>query len=162
MKLYIKNKLITLRGSSTVKDESGSDVFVVKGAFFTVTHKKRIKDTDGKLLYKVRNKWINVFTHSAYIFDGEGKKVAKVKRKFGFKHEFVVEGYSDEITVKGDFLSWTLDVYHNGEQIGTIRREFALTDSFVLETSTENDAAFMVALVIAIDNISDNMANSNT
>lgn len=162
MKLYIKNKFITLRGSSSVTDESGSDVFVVKGTFFTFTHKKRIKDTDGKLLYKVRNKWINVFTHSAYIYDGEGKKVAKVKRKFGFKHEFVVEGYRDEISVKGDFLSWTLDVFRNGEQIGTIRREFALTDSFVLETVTENDAAFMVALVIAIDNIGDNMANSNT
>lgn len=161
MKLYIKNKLISLRGSSSVTDESGNDVFVVKGTFFTFTHKKRIKDADGKLLYKVRNKWFNFFTHSAYIYDGEGEKVAKVKRKFGFKNVFVVEGYSDEISVEGDFLSWTLDVYRNGEQIGTVRREFALTDSFVLETETEDDAAFMVALVIAIDNIGDKIANSN-
>lgn len=161
MKLYIKNKLMSLRGSSSVTDESGNDVFVVKGKFFTFTHKKRIKDVDGKLLYKVRNKWFNLFTHSAYIYDGEGEKVAKVKRKFGFKNVFVVEGYSDEISVEGDFLSWTLDVYRNGEQIGTVRREFALTDSFVLETETEDDAAFMVALVIAIDNIGDKMANSN-
>lgn len=161
MKLYIKNKLISLRGSSSVTDESGQDVLVVKGNFFTFTNKKRIKDVNGKLLYKVRNRWFNFITHGAYIYDGEGKKVAKIKRKFGFKNVFAVEGYRDEISVEGDFLSWTLDVFRNGEQIGTVRREFALTDSFVLETDDADDAAFMTALVIAIDNIFDNMSNSN-
>lgn len=161
MKLYIKNKFFTLRGSSSVTDESGQDVLVVKGNFFTFTNKKRIKDVNGKLLYKVRNRWFNFITHGAYIYDGEGKKVAKIKRKFGFKNVFAVEGYRDEISVEGDFLSWTLDVFRNGEQIGTVRREFALTDSFVLETDDADDAAFMTALVIAIDNIFDNMSNSN-
>ena len=161
MKLYIKNKIFSLRGSSSVTDEAGNNVFVVKGKMFSITRKKRVKDTNGKLLYKVRNKWINFVTHSAYIYDGEGTKVAKVKRKFGFKNKFIVEGYQSEIAIEGDFLSWTLDVFRNGTQIGTIRREFALLDSFVLETDTEDDAAFMVALVIAIDNIFDNMSSSN-
>ena len=161
MKLYIKNKLMSLRGSSAVTDESGRDVFIVKGKFLSITRVKRVKDTSGNLLYKVRNKWINVFTHSAFVYDGDGNKVAKVKRKFGFKNRIIVEGYKDEIAVEGDFFSWTLDVYRNGEHIGAVRREFALTDSFVLETITEDDAAFMVALVIAIDNIFDNMSNNN-
>lgn len=161
MKLYVKNKLVSLRGSSTVKDENDNDVFIVKGALFSLTNKKRVKDTDGNLLYKVRNKWFNVFTHSAYVYDGEGTKVAKVKRKFGIKNNFIVEGYQEEISVEGEIFSWTLDVYRNGGQVGTIRREFDFTDSFVLETATEDDAAFMVALVIAIDNIFDNMTNSS-
>lgn len=160
MKLYIKNKILSLRGSSSVTNENGNDVFIVKGKFLSITHVKRVKDTSGRLLYRVRNKWFNVFTHSAFIYDGDGNKVAKVKRKFGFKNRIIVEGYKDEIAVEGDFLSWTLDVYRNGEQIGTVRREFALTDSFVLETTTEDDAAFMVALVIAIDNIFDNMSKT--
>lgn len=161
MKLYIKNKLFSLRGSSSVKDESGNDIFIVKGALFSITRKKRVKDTNGKILYKVRNKWVNFFSHSAFVYDGSGSKIAKIKRKFGINNRFVVEGYRDEIAIEGDFLSWTLDVYRNGAQIGTVRREFALLDSFVLETDTEDDAAFMVALVIAIDNIFDNMSNSN-
>lgn len=160
MKLYIKNKLLSLRGSSSVTNESGVDVFIVKGKLVSITRKKRVKDTQGNLLYKVRNKWFNFFTHSAYIYNSDGEKVAKVTRKFGFKNRIIVHGYKDEIAVEGDFLSWTLDISLNGAPIGTIRREFALTDSFVLETSTEDDAAFMVALVIAIDNIFDNMANT--
>lgn len=161
MKLYIKNKFFSLRGSSSVTDETGKDVFIVKGKFFTVTRKKRVKGTDGALLYTVRNKWLNVFTHSAFVYNGDGEKVAKVKRKFGFKNQFIIEGYQDEISIEGDFISWSLDIFRNGALIGTIRRRFDLTDSFVLETDTEDDAAFMVALVIAVDNIFDNMRSSN-
>ena len=160
MKLYIKNKFFSLRGSSSVTDETGKDVFIVKGKFFTVTRKKRVRNAEGQLLYTVRNKWINFFTHSAYVYDGDGEKVAKVKRKFGFKNQFIVEGYRDEISIEGDFISWTLDIFRNGAQIGTIRRQFNLTDSFVLETDTEDDAAFMVARVRAVDKIFDNMSKT--
>lgn len=162
MKLYIKNKFISLGGSSTVKDEAGKDVFVVKGKILTFTHKKLIYDTSRNLLYKVRNKWFNFITHNAYIYDGDGEKIARVKRKFGFRNQYVIEGYGSEISVEGDFLSWTLDIFRDGVQVGTIRRKFDFTDSFVLETDTEDDAAFMVALVIAIDNITDNMAKSSS
>lgn len=162
MKLYIKNKVWSLRGSSSVKDEGGNDVFIVKGKFLSITHVKRIKDTSGNMLYKVRNKFVNLFSRSAYINDGDGSRVAKVERKFGFKNRIIVHGYKDEIAVEGDFLSWTLDIYRNGDKIGEIRREFNLFDSFVLETSTEDDAAFMVALVIAIDNIFDSRSKDNS
>lgn len=161
MKLYIKNKLVSLRGSSSVKDEAGNDVLVVKGALFSITNKKLVRDTDGNLLYKVRNKWFNFITRNAYVYDGEGTKIAKIKRKFGIKNSFIVEGYQDEIAIEGDFFSWTLDVFRNGEQIGTIRREFDWTDAFVLEANVEDDGAFLVALVIAIDNIFDKMSNSS-
>ena len=161
MKLYIRNKFISLRGSSTVKDEAGRDVFVVKGKLITVTRKKRIYDTSKNLLYTVRNKWFNFITHNAFIYDGNGEKVARIKRKFGFNNRFVVEGYDNDIKVEGDFLSWTLDIFRDGAPIGTIRRQFDFTDSFVLETDTEDDAAFMVALVIAIDNIIDNLSSSS-
>ena len=103
MKLYIKNKLLTLRGSSSVTDESGNDVFIVKGKLISVTRVKSIKDTDGNLLYRVRNKWINFFSHSAFVSDGDGNRVAKVKRKVGFKNRIIVEGYKDEIAVDNIF-----------------------------------------------------------
>lgn len=162
MKLYIKNNVWSLRGSSSVKDENGKDVLIVKGKLISVTRVKRIRDLSGNLLYKVRNKWINWFSHSAFINDGEGNRVAKVTRKFGFKNRIIVEGYKDEISIEGEFLSWTLDIYRNGEYIGAIRRQFNLFDSFELDVSTEDDGAFLVAVVIAIDNIFDNKSNSRS
>ena len=69
MKVTIKNNFFSLGGSSTVKDESNNPVFKVKGKFFSITHKKRVCDLNGKVLYTVRNKWINWFVHKAFIYN---------------------------------------------------------------------------------------------
>ena len=65
MRLVIKNKWISLKGSSTVKDEQGNDVLKVEGKFWTVTHKKFIKDLEGNVHYVVRNKFWK-FIHYAF------------------------------------------------------------------------------------------------
>ena len=44
MQLFVRNKIISLGGSSTVKDAQGNDVFKVKGNIMTVTKKKRVCD----------------------------------------------------------------------------------------------------------------------
>ena len=44
MKIYVKNKLVSLGGSSTVKDANGNDIIKVKGKFLSLTRKKKILD----------------------------------------------------------------------------------------------------------------------
>ena len=43
----------------------------------------------------------------------------------------------------------------NGKEIGHISRKISLRDSFVLTLDDDQDLAFFVAFVIAIDNITD-------
>lgn len=159
MKVCIKNKF-SLRGSSSVKDERQQDVFFVKGKLASITKKKFVCDLDGNVLYTVRNKFINMFSHSAFVYDEDKNKIAKVKHPMFSVKKFVVEGYQDEITVDGDFFSLHSEIVRNGEVIGTITREFTvMLDSFYLEAD-ESDMPFLIALVIAIDNICDNINKS--
>lgn len=155
MKVFIKNKLVSLRGSSTVTDENNQNVFVVKGKLFSPTRKKRICDMEGNKLYKVRNKWFNFFSHKAFIYDSNGHKIACVKHPFFSAKKFLIQGYEDEIIIDGDFFSLQSTIMKNGEVMGTINREFTIVrDSFCLE-GAEEDIPFLIALVIAIDNIQD-------
>ena len=156
MKVYIKNKIISWGGGSTVLDENKNEIYKVKGKVFSPTRKKRVCDMQGNVLYTVRNKWFNWFVHSAYVYDANKNKIARVKDKFfNIKPEFFVTGYQDEIKVEGSFLSFTSSIIRNGEVIGTIRRQaFTILDSFELEAK-EEDIPFLIALVIAIDNIVD-------
>ena len=55
MELCIRNKWISLRGSSEIKDVDGNNKFKVRGKFWTFTRKKFINDLDDKNLYIVRN-----------------------------------------------------------------------------------------------------------
>ena len=159
MKLFIKNKIWSLGGGSSVKDENGNDVFKVKGKVISLRHTKKIYDLNGNLQYIVRNKFWNFWTRSAFILDAEKHKVCRVKNR-GFKTGYDVVGFDDEISLDG----WTLGGYSlvkNGEKIGTVTTNIAsLADNFQLEINDTEDAGFVVALIIAIDNVRDNATKS--
>lgn len=154
MKVIIKNKFFSLGGSSSVKNENGEDVFFVKGKVLSPTHVKWVCDLNKNKLFKVRNKWFNFINERAYVYEGKSK-IAKVKHPFLSGKKFVVEGYKDEILIDGDFFSLKSTITRNGKPVGTINREFTvINDTFVLEAD-EADMPFMIALIIAIDNIRD-------
>lgn len=159
MKVIIKNKFFSLGGSSSVKNENGEDVFFVKGRFLSPTHVKWVCDKEKNKLFKVRNKWFNFINERAYVYEGK-TKVAKVKHPLFSGKKFVVEGYKDEIKIDGDFFSPLSTIMRNGEPVGTINRQFAVVnDTFALEAD-EADMPFMIALVIAIDNIIDKITKT--
>lgn len=156
MDVIIRNKFFSLRGSSSVKNEQGEDVFFVKGKLISPTNVKWVCDKAGNKLYKVRNKWFNFFNQRAYVYEGK-TKLASVKHPFLSVKKFIVEGYKDEIVIDGDFFSFVSTIVRNGSPIGTIdRKVLSLNDAFKL-SGEEADMPFLIALVIAIDNIVDKM-----
>lgn len=128
-----------------------ADILVQKNTNITL----QCNTKKGNKLYKVRNKWLNFFSHKAFIYDSNGHKIACVKNPLFSGKRFVFQGYEDEILIDGDFFSLQSTIMRNGESMGTINREFTLVrDSFCLE-GAEEDIPFLIALVIAIDNIQD-------
>lgn len=111
---------------------------------------------EGNRLYIIRNKWFKFFVHKAFIYDKDKKKIATVKEKyFSMRSNYTVEGYKDEIKVEGQFFKTGAIIYKNGEIMGTMRREITfINDAFELEAN-EEDIPFLIALIIAIDNITD-------
>lgn len=156
MKVFIKNKIWSIGGDSSVVDENKNPVYKVKGRPFSITHVKYVCDTEGKKLFKVRNKWFNFFVHKAYIYDANKNKIATVKDKmFNVNQEYFVLGYKDEIKIQGRFFGTNSQILKNGEVIGSINRQLTIiNDAFELEAN-EEDIPFLIALTIALDNITD-------
>ncbi len=155
MKVYIKNKLISITGKSFVTDISGKSVYNVKGRAFSPTKVKKVCALDGKLLYKVRNRWLNIIIHSSFIYDANNKRIAKVKNRF-FSPGYDIEIDGATYSIEGKWFSFESKIVRNGQVIGIVRRQLSLvSDSFELETDEAN-MPFMIAFVIAMDNICDN------
>ena len=160
MKVYVKNRL-TLAGGSKVFDENGKDVLKVKGKAFRFRHKKRVCDLEGKVLYRVQNKFWNWLYPSCYILTADKKRLGKLVRKVRGESKFVLEDFPDEITLDGKFMSSVVTVMRKGEPIGTIKTNFTVvSDKYEVE-GEEADIPFLVALTIAMDNIKDKATKTN-
>lgn len=152
----IRNKWISLRGSSVVRDENENDVMIVKGKFFTLTRKKFVQTLEGETKFIVRNKFWRLFAYRAYVMTPDKHKVARIRRKiFSFHDRYFIQSDIGDLEVKGNILLHDYHIYLNGEEVGHIARKISLRDSFVLHLEEGIDPEFYLALVIAIDNITD-------
>ena len=160
MELAIKNKWISFGGSSTVTDLYGNDVLKVKGKVFSFTKKKFVTDLGDNRLYVVRNKFFSLFGRKAFVSDAGGNRIVTVKKKlFSFHDKYNVESTMGDLVISGNILGFNYDITLNGKSIGHISRRVSLRDSFVLTIDDRFDYALFVALVIAIDNVTDRRRN---
>ena len=156
MQLAIRNKWFSFKGSSVVKDLEEKDVLKVEGKFWTFTSKKFIKTLDGELKYMVRNKFWRLFTYRAFVYDANNQVVATIRRKiFSFHDRYFIKSKYGNFEIKGNILQFNYHIIKDGQDIGHVARKISLRDSFVLDIADNEDYYFYVALVIAIDNITD-------
>ena len=162
MKVFIKNKLISIGGGSTVLNENQEPIFNVKGKVFTFTKKKRIYDMQGNLLFTVRNRFWNSFADKVFVYDAEGSRVATIKKnRWSVNCDYEILDTADEMSIDGKFFSLQSRIMKNGQTVATISREFTLVrDAFTLEAE-EKDIPFFTALVIALDNMCDKKTKTN-
>ena len=156
MKVFIKNSLISLGGSSEVFDEENKPIFIIKGKVFSPTKKKKMCDANGNLLYTIRNKYWTMFYNKIFVIDPEGNRVATIKKgKWSLNRKYKIEDCVDSMEIQGKFFSRTSNILRNGEVAGVITREITLVrDAFSLDAD-EKDIPFLTALVIALDNLGD-------
>lgn len=157
MELAIRNKWISFRGSSVVRDLNEKDVLQVRGRFWTFTRKKFVQTMEGEVKYIVRNKFWRLFAYKAFVLDPSGNRVAYIRRKiFSFHDRYFIKSPLGEIEIKGNILGYNYHIYLDGKEVGHVSRKISLRDSYVLSLDDNlEDFYFFVALVIAIDNISD-------
>ena len=166
MQYIIRNKWFSIfRQSSYVRDETDTnDLYKIEGRFWSITRKKYIEDLEGNQKYMVRNKFWHLFIKRAFIFDPEGNNVATVRRKFWSLHDryFIEDCSIGGMEITGNILGFDYNISLNGQQVGHIMRKISLRDSFVLDVSNDFEPEFMIALVIAIDNITDRRRNESS
>ena len=156
MQLAIRNKWISLRGSSVVKDMNEQDVLKVQGKFWTFSRKKFVQTLEGETKFVVRNRFWHFFVWRALVIDPNKKIVATIRRKvFSFHDRYFINSDYGNFEIKGNILLFNYQIYKDGKEIGHVARKISLRDSYVLTIDDAKDFYFFVALVIAIDNISD-------
>lgn len=149
MKLYLKEKILSVLDSFNVYDEHDDIYFKVKGKV-ALTHKLAIYDARGKEVGMVKEKIIDILpTFNLY---KDGKKVGECKKKLTIiRPKFDIDFNDWEI--KGNWLEWDYSICDKkGREVAVISKKILrLMDTYVIDVKDKEDALDALMVVLAID-----------
>lgn len=160
-KLYMKQKVFSLGGNFTVKDEFEQDKYLIKGSFLSIPKTFTIKDTAENEIGTITKK---VFSFLPKFFvEVGGEEVVTIQKKFSFlKARYQIEGQG--IEVHGDWWDKKFEVTSHGEVVGQVNEKwFTWGDTYEVVVTDESLEHIIISLVIAIDFVKqqENAAGAN-
>ncbi|MEO4052283.1 LURP-one-related family protein [Solibacillus sp. CAU 1738] len=158
--LYIKQKVFSISGKFTVKDQQEKDVYFVEGSFMQIPKTFSILNNKRDEVALITKK---IFSFLPKFFvEVNGREVLTIKKEFSFfKARYTIDAAS--IEVQGNWWDMNFQVLQYGEVIGTVSKEwFTWGDSYKVQIINEEMETIMIALVVAIDCVkADNAAASS-
>lgn len=147
--LYIKQKVFSLSGKFTVKDQQEKDVYYVEGSFMKIPKTFSIMNTTREEVAFITKK---VFSFLPKFFvEVNGREVLTIKKEFSFfKARYTID--AADIEVHGNWWDMNFQVLHRGVVIGQVNKEwFTWGDSYKVQIMNEEMETIMIAIVVAID-----------
>lgn len=153
MKYFVKQKVFSIGDKFTIKNESDQDCFQVMGKVFSLGNKLTLMDMNGNELYFIEQKLMKFMPE--YHLQKAGQVMAIVKKKLTFlKARFEITSSLGNFTVEGSPFGYEFSITKSGLQVATISKKiFSLSDTYCIDVTNVEDEAFIVALVIIIDQV---------
>lgn len=137
----------------TIKDETGQDLYLVDGKAFSFGDKLAFKDMHGRELLFISQRLLS-WGATYDIYRGKEHLAEVRKHLFTFlRYKFTVdvEGPND-LEAEGDFLNRNYRFLRGGEIVGMVSKQmFALTDTYGIEVSPNEDPLLILASAVVID-----------
>lgn len=159
MKYYMKSKFFKIKEDFWIKNQYLEDAFFVDKKFLSFGLQFDILK-DRKIMYSVRERLMTFMAN--YEISENGKVIAEVSQKLTFfKDKLKVHSKYGDLTVQGDIFDFNYKIIQDGRVIATASKElFAFTDNYEIDVDFE-DHAFILSLVVIIDNIIDKQRNNS-
>ena len=157
MKYYMKPKFFAIKEDFWIKNEYGEDTFFVDKKFLSLGLQfDMIKNNE--ILYSVKEKLLTFLSN--YEIYNSIEVVAKVNQKLTFMRDKIkVDSKYGEFTIQGNLFDYSYRIYKDNMVVAKIEKElFAFTDNYQVDINFE-DEAFILTLVVIIDNIIDKQKN---
>lgn len=161
MKLYMKQKMFSLRGDFAIYDANQVSVYKVEGKLMALARQLRLLDSaTGEELALVKQQLFSLMPRMHVFFQDE--QIATISKKFTFlkpSYEISEIGWS----IEGDYWAHDYTIYDaNGQVVADLNKKmFSWSDTFEINIVQEDiEPAMVVAVVLAIDAAMDASNNS--
>jgi len=153
MVYQVRQKIFSLGDRYAVKDASGADRFFVRSAIVSVSKRMWILDMEGRELYGMRRKLLS-FLPCYRISRGDAEVALLRQRLSLWGKRFSVEGERGSFLIKGRPLDFDYSIEKGGAEVASVsKRFFSLSDTYGVEIAEGEDDAFILALVVILDQL---------
>jgi uncharacterized protein YxjI len=149
-------RLLSIGGDFTIEDDEGRPAFKVDGKVMKIRRTFVIEDMAGKEVATVRQKLLAV-RKTMHVLRGD-EEIATVRKALltPFRQKYMVEvAGGEELEVQGEVLEHEYDVRRGDHVVARIsKRWFTIRDTYGIEIADGEDDALLLAVAVAIDEIS--------
>ena len=147
-------KLVTIGDDYWIENEAGERAFYVDGKALRIRDTLIIKDVHGNEVYKLKEKLLRI-KDTMDIEDADGKTAATIKKALitPLRDRFKVEvSNGPEMDVQGNILDHEYEIKEGREKVAEISKKwFRIRDTYGVEVSPGQDAALILAITEALD-----------
>ena len=153
MQYKIRQKIFSFGDNFTIKDDRDQDRYIVRGKVFAIGDKLKIEDLQGNEQVYIEQKVFRLLPE--YNIYSSGKHLATVKKELTFlKPRFNIKSVMGNFQIRGDFLGHDFKILKNNHVVASLSKKWlSFSDTYMVEISDDEDQAFMLALVIVIDQV---------
>ena len=158
--LYIKQKVFSLSGKFTVKDQQEKDIYYVEGSFMKVPKTFSIMNTAREEIALITKKVLSFLPK--FFVEVNGQEVLTIKKEFTFfKARYTIDAAG--IEVHGNWWEMDFQVLQHGEVVGIVSREwFSCVYYSKVQIVDEEMETIIIALVVAIDCVKADQASASS
>ena len=153
MRYVLSQKILSWGDDFTIKDEHGSDAFLVDGKAFSFGDQLSFRDMEGRELAFIKQKLLS--WGPTYEVHRSGQLAAVVKRDlFTFlHHRFTVDVPGpDDLEAEGNFLDREYAFRRGGREVARVsKRWFSWSDTYGVEVDHGEDEVLILASAVVID-----------
>ena len=148
-RLYVRQKLLSLRGRFAVTDEAGNPVYQVEGSFLRIPKQFTITDREGRERARVWKQPISWLAR--FHLEIDGVQVATIQQKWSFfRHRYEVIGPG--LSVQGNLWDMTFAITQGGHEVGRVDKKWmAVRDRYAIQIADPRNELLVLGLVLAID-----------
>lgn len=149
MKIYVKQKFLSLVDQFTVFDENQIEMFVIKGEWFTLKRKLTIFSPELEPLAHLSQQLFKLTSHVDVSINNQDQFTI-VKRFTLFNQKYTIK--DDSWHVSGDFFAHEYQLFDQDQVVATISKSWLkLSDFYEVEIVNKEDTLKVLAVVLAID-----------
>jgi len=151
----MRQKLLSIGDDFWIEDEDGDKVYKVNGKAMRIRDTFVLEDRDGNEVAKIQEKKLAI-RDKMKVERGDRTLATIHKAMIGIRDRFDIDVEDGEdLKARGNITDHEYEIKRDGDVIAKVsKRWFRVRDSYGIEVEPGEDDALILALTVAIDNMS--------